>query len=46
LALQTTTVDEPATTELGLQETVVFVASVVTARLYVPEDGEFLVSPP
>jgi hypothetical protein len=39
-------VDDPATADLGVQETVVFVTFVVTVRMCVPEDGEFLESPP
>ena len=46
VTVQMTTVDEPATADLGVQETFVFVTFVVTAKLYFPEDGKFLESPP
>jgi hypothetical protein len=40
------TIDEPAATNAGVQKVIVFVTFVVTVRLYVPEDGKFLESPP
>jgi hypothetical protein len=40
------TVDEPATADFGEQETLVFVAFVVTSRLNVPEDAGLYLSPP
>jgi len=45
LALQMMVVDEPAMTELGLQETIVLVTIIVTVKLCVPANGEFLESP-
>jgi len=46
VTVQMTTVDEPTSTDFGVQETPIFVTFVVTTRLYVPEDGKFLESPP
>jgi len=39
------TIDEPATADLGVQETAVLVAFIVTDRLYVPAHGELFESP-
>jgi hypothetical protein len=46
VTLQVMIVDEPATADIGLQETVVLVAFVVTIKLYVPADWKLLASPP
>jgi hypothetical protein len=46
LAVQMMVVEEPTRMELGLQDTVLLVAYIVTARLCVPPNGEFLESPP
>jgi hypothetical protein len=44
LAVQVIIVDEPATVDLGVQETVVLVVFNVTPRLCVPTDGRRLPS--
>jgi hypothetical protein len=45
LALQVIIFDEPATADLGVQVTVVVVASIVTTRLYAPAVAGLLKSP-
>ncbi len=45
LAVQVMTVEEPATTDLGVQETVVFEVFTVTTKLYHPVVGELAESP-
>ena len=46
LAVQVMTVEELATADRGLHETVVFEAFIVTIKLYVPADWKLLGSPP